>query len=366
MNQTFLSRFSLRDRRMMAILAAVSWAIYLLAFPFVYPLVKEQIVALASIPLAISGFSLGPRRGFLIGLANIALNLLLFRLAGRPDLVLASEWELRTAVALVVPVATGWFGDLYYQLQERSKELVLERTALRAEIAERQQAQQTLRQTVDAIETRVQERTAALRESEERYRVISEIMSDFAFSIRVEPDGKLATEWMAGAFNRITGYNAAEVADWLMLVHPADREATRSFFQPADSIKTGHDEFRIITKSGETRWIHAQVRRKPELTHGKIGHIYAAVQDITDHKRAEEALNESETRHRIISEMTADIAYGLRCEPDGTIAPEWFTGALGRLTGFSAEELHARGGLPGLTHPEDLPILLKHIQTHWS
>src|SRR5258708_30329421 len=49
-----------------------------------------------------------------------------------------------------------------------------------------------------------------LRENEERYRLISEDVSDYVFSTRVEDDGALRLNWVAGAFEAITGYTFEE------------------------------------------------------------------------------------------------------------------------------------------------------------
>src|SRR5437016_6209806 len=42
-----------------------------------------------------------------------------------------------------------------------------------------------------------------LRVSEERYRAVSELCSDYAYSLRVEPDGSFVPEWITHAFTRI-------------------------------------------------------------------------------------------------------------------------------------------------------------------
>src|SRR5262249_27484938 len=46
---------------------------------------------------------------------------------------------------------------------------------------------------------------AALRESEARYRTISELSSDFAYALTLQLDGTFVCEWITDAFTRITG-----------------------------------------------------------------------------------------------------------------------------------------------------------------
>src|SRR5690242_18574962 len=64
-----------------------------------------------------------------------------------------------------------------------------------------------------------------LRLSEERYRIISELSSDYAYSYGIAPDGSVRLEWITQAFTRITGYEANELESGVLLplVHPDDR-----------------------------------------------------------------------------------------------------------------------------------------------
>src|SRR5262249_53048024 len=77
--------------------------------------------------------------------------------------------------------------------------------------------------------------------------------------------------------------------------------------------------------------------------------------DITERKQAEEALRESSELHRNISELISDYAYTCTVDPDGTIKIDSVTEGFTRVTGFTRDEVEARGGWETLIHPDDLP-----------
>lgn len=141
-----------------------------------------------------------------------------------------------------------------------------------------------------------------VRESEARYRAVSEVISDFAYALRVEPDGSLAREWAAGAFTHITGFTFDEMharGGLESLVHPDDAVNAHDHFQ---SILSGHQtvsDFRIITKDQEVRWLRHYGRPMWDENRDHITGIIGAVQDISEQKRLEGALR------RRISKQTA-------------------------------------------------------------
>ena len=67
-----------------------------------------------------------------------------------------------------------------------------------------------------------QQAEESLRASQERYRLISEVISDYTFSTQLDTQGQLRN-WVAGAFEAITGYTFEEyVANggWLTALYP--------------------------------------------------------------------------------------------------------------------------------------------------
>jgi PAS domain S-box-containing protein len=127
----------------------------------------------------------------------------------------------------------------------------------------------------------------ALQASEERYRLISELISDYAYLYRVAPDGTWTMDWMIGSPIDLTGYDIEELSQPIRIYHPDDDQRAR---QDVDRTFQGvptEGDYRVIAKEGETRWIH--IRRQPvwDTRENRFTHFYAAVQDITDRKQAE-------------------------------------------------------------------------------
>ncbi|MEG3835313.1 MULTISPECIES: PAS domain S-box protein [unclassified Microcoleus] len=137
----------------------------------------------------------------------------------------------------------------------------------------------------------------ALRASESRYRILSQMTSDFAYSFKVLPDNTWACEWMTEAFTKITGYTPKEIATSGGLqfdcIHPDDLEMLLEQMQLRSSSRKEVSEYRIVTKSGEIRWLwDCRQVVWDEVENRAVG-IYGACQDITQHKLVEAKLCET-------------------------------------------------------------------------
>jgi PAS domain S-box-containing protein len=139
-----------------------------------------------------------------------------------------------------------------------------------------------------------------LRRAEERYRAIAEVVADWAYSLRILPDGEAELLWTNMDTARVVGYRPSDLdarVGWLGLVHPDDRHGLRSHMAALLKGRTDVAEYRIVTRSGEVRWVR-DYARPLEVGSGAINAV-GGVRDITARRQAEL------DRARLISELEA-------------------------------------------------------------
>ncbi|MHB1005689.1 MAG: PAS domain-containing sensor histidine kinase [Chloroflexota bacterium] len=158
-----------------------------------------------------------------------------------------------------------------------------------------------------------------LRESEERYRLISTVASDYMFSSRVDADGTLFFDWVAGAFEAITGYTFEEYISrggWRAFLHPDDLAVDDRDLEQLRANKSITSEIRTIAKSGQTIWVRVYAHPVWDEERDELVGINGAVQDITERKLAEEIVEASEKRLSLIFDTVGDIVFLLSVEPE--------------------------------------------------
>jgi PAS domain S-box-containing protein len=99
-----------------------------------------------------------------------------------------------------------------------------------------------------------------------------------------------------------------DVAGWSKLIYPEDRDVMSAYFQ--DHVLKKHNpfdkEYRIVrAKDGSVRWVHGIGELRFNAS-GEVAEMFGTIQDITERKRADQALRWSETQLQVILESTAD------------------------------------------------------------
>lgn len=172
------------------------------------------------------------------------------------------------------------------------------------------------RGTVEAVGTLLVDLTGvkkteqALRQSEERHRVISELTSDYAYMGPVDVGGTVHLETVSQGFTRVTGYSLEELnrlGGWPVLIHPDDIALTVPLQAQLLAGIRVEQELRIRTKAGATRWIRYSCQPYFDKGQGRVTHILGAVQDISDRKLAQEKLHANSVRLEKLSRRLMEV-----------------------------------------------------------
>ncbi len=185
----------------------------------------------------------------------------------------------------------------------------------------------------------------ATRAREERYRMLSEVLSDYAFAVRVAPDPENdALEWSVGSTQvvfgvDITGFRTVE--DAMYLVHPDDAPLVQGFWRRLRTGTDGKIEFRVLPENDSPRWVKMDGRVVPSRD-GQVEQVYGAYQDITALREAQDRLAEREVEFgRIVQTVRQGIWVG---DSEGLCI--YVNQALCDLTGRSRDQLVGRQSLP--------------------
>jgi len=147
------------------------------------------------------------------------------------------------------------------------------------------------------------------RQAEERFRTLVENSTDAI--ILVDAQGSVL--YQSRSAERIVGFSAAERQgrNALELVHPDDRAAVAAKLGEcrARAGEIVHAEFRGLRKGGE--WRHLEGTAANHLHEPAVQAIVINYRDVTERRRAEEALRASEERFRLVSRATNDAVWDL-------------------------------------------------------
>ncbi|HEU4559201.1 MAG TPA: PAS domain S-box protein [Longimicrobium sp.] len=283
----------------------------------------------------------------------------LARLDGQYDAVLADHrLGARTGVDLVREAAArGVAAPVVLLTGEGGRELDME--AMRAGAADFLEKgeltpallERTLRYAVEHHRDE-----AELRESRRALATLMENLPGMAYRCRLDPD--FTVEFASEGALALTGYAPGELVDSRVvsfgeLIVPADR--AHVWAEAEAAVREGRAfqlEYRITHRDGGERWL--QENGVPVERAGSEPVLEGFITDITERRRAEEALRRSGDYFRAITEAVGEVvAVG---DADGTL--RFVSPGVVALTGYTPQEWTQMNVLSTI-HADDMPFALE-------
>jgi PAS domain S-box-containing protein len=172
-----------------------------------------------------------------------------------------------------------------------------------------------------------------------RIRLLLDAITDYAVYM-LDTDGTVIS-WNAGAA-RAKGYSAAEIiGEHFSKFYTEEDRATGL---PARALATAEREGRFeaegwrIRKDGSRMWAHVVIDPVRDETGTLIG-FAKVTRDVTERKKAQDALRESEERFRLLVQGVTDYAIYM-LDPEGRVT-NWNVGAQ-RIKGYTEAEIVGR------------------------
>jgi len=238
--------------------------------------------------------------------------------------------------AFIVDDEPGICQRLQRELQKEGCELEIE-TAIEEQYAQN-------------LERLVEERTKELRESEARYRLLMETADDAIFVlgadlcvIEVNPYAEQAIGY---ARDELIGRPFPELG----VLTPASLGlAAKNTARVLAGERVSGAVYEFITKDGQH--LLGEVSGAPIYYEGQVVGVLAIARDITERKLAEEALRESEEKHRTLIDNIQDGVFIIQ-----DVEIQFGNEAFARMAGYTVEEITGMD-FRQLVAPEDLEMV---------
>ena len=195
---------------------------------------------------------------------------------------------------------------------------------------------------------------SALRESEQRYRKLVESSPD---AIVIHVDGKIVfVNEAAVKLGGATSIGQIVGKPLMNFVHPDYRDVVTD--RVREAMQSGKElplmEEKFVRVDGIT--IDVEVSSIPFTYQGRAG-AQVVIRDITERKRAEEALRQSEERYRSLVYSARDAIFTL--SPEGVITS--LNPAFEAITGWKCEEWVGKS-FTSIVHPDDQTLAVSNFK----
>ncbi len=209
------------------------------------------------------------------------------------------------------------------------------------------------------LEARERRRTAAaLKESEERWQLALYANNDGIWDWNLKTNEIFYSErWKA-----MLGYEDWEITnnhdEWTKRVHPEDLERVTNAFDEHLNQKTTHYqvEYRLRCKDGTYKWIQDRGKSLRD-EEGKPIRVVGSHTDISERKRTEASLRQSEEKFRNLVANIPGAVYRCACDEHWTM--ELLSDAIEEIIGYPASDFinNQVRSLTSIIHPKDRELV---------
>ncbi len=198
----------------------------------------------------------------------------------------------------------------------------------------------------------------ALKKSEGKYRDLFENANDLIQAVK--PDGSFS--YVNNAWKETLGYNDWEIASLFVfdIIHPECKDHYNKIF---NRIMSGENidniEVSFVTKGGKRIIVEGSASCR--FKDGKPYSTRGIFRDITNRKKIEEALKESENKFRVVLENSPDMIYQLNIQ---TNTYDYVSPSSIKILGYSPKEIISFGlkKMNSFVHPDDRKVLKDHFK----
>lgn len=176
-----------------------------------------------------------------------------------------------------------------------------------------------------------------LKESELKFRTITNLVSDYTYSFIVDEKGNMRGDWVSDTFIKIFGWTVSELdaqGGWTTAMYKDDLPKWIEHAKKVLSGAADKMEGRMVTKFGDIRWVIDYA--VPIFNEkGKVIKIYGAAQDITESKKLQEELKQREEHFEKLAESTTTAIFVYQGERF-----VYANRAMEKITGYSRDEIY--------------------------
>ena len=257
--------------------------------------------------------------------------------------------------AIISPIYSEDKSSIQYYLNQVTD--ITERKVAEQKLKE---SEENLKKLNEELELRVKERTKELETSQRDYRNFLQNFEGIAF----HGDLDFTFTFIQGSFKQITGYKPDEILSgtikWNQIIIPQDKDKYVDIIKQIREIPNTHfqHEYQIKCKDDSIKWVKEIVRNISDES-GTPFMVQGTIYDITEQKKFDEILKESEEKFRSITEQSL---MGIMIIQDGEI--KYVNKAFEKITEYSMQEMlnWPENGFINIVHPDDKEFVIEQAK----